>query len=280
MTRDPPGSGALIFEFRLFHSRVCLSNLSMRRFLFWYLPVGSGVVATLIFAWGFASYLRGDTGTPIEVLPRESAPVAEEPQAIAPIIVGDSLARGAGDEKGLGISGRLDVELKQRRVPARRTWNVAVNGARTADLLVTLDRPNVQTLLRESNVIIVSIGGNDLWGGSDWRNASPPNPDAAMNDVLARIENVIERIRKANPTARIFFIGLYNPFVTTPMGKQMTVLVNRWNARLLEHFGNDPDFTLVQTTDLFSHKDRLALDRFHPGGEAYALIARRIADGL
>lgn len=252
----------------------------MRRFLFWYLPVGTGVVATLIFAWGFAAYLRGDTGTPVDIAPRAETAAEKPAKQVAPIIVGDSLARGAGDESGLGIGGRLDAELKQRGIPARRTWNVAVNGARTADLLTTLDRPNVQKLLRESNVIIVSIGGNDLWGGNDWRNAAPPDPDAAMDAVIARIESIIEKIRNANPTARIFFIGLYNPFVSTPMGGQLTRLVNRWNARLLERFGSDPDFTVVQTTDLFSHRDRLALDRFHPSGEAYGLIARRIADGL
>jgi lysophospholipase L1-like esterase len=101
-----------------------------------------------------------------------------------------------------------------------------------------------------------------------------------MNDVLARIESAIEKIRAANPNARIFFIGLYNPFVATPMGRQLSGLVNRWNARLLDHFRDDPNFTLVQTADLFSHRDRLALDRFHPGGEGYDLIARRIADAL
>jgi lysophospholipase L1-like esterase len=254
----------------------------MRRFLFWYLPVGISLIAASVFAYGFASYLRGNTGSPVDAAPLSasaSAPAATT-DIIAPIILGDSLARGAGDEAGLGISGRLDDELRRRKIRARRTLNVGVNGARTPELLELLDRPNVRRLLAESNVIIVSIGGNDLWGGNDWRNAAPPDPDAVMDRVLERIENAIEKIRAANPNARIFFVGLYNPFVATPMGKQLSGLVNRWNARLLEHFGNDPDFTLVATADLFSHRDRLALDRFHPGGEGYGLIARRIADGI
>ncbi len=155
-----------------------------------------------------------------------------------------------------------------------------MSGARTPDLLTLLDRPNVRQLLRESNVIIVSIGGHDLWGGNDWRNAGPEQAEATMSDVLGRIETAIERIRAANPKARIFFVGLYNPFITAANGRQLTTLVNRWNARLLDHFRDDPDFTLVATADLFSHRDRLALDRFHPGGEGYGLIARRIADAL
>lgn len=252
----------------------------MRRFLFWYLPVFAALIAASVFAYGFIAYLRGDTGTAVDNTPVQQAAAQAPATLIAPIILGDSLARGAGDETGLGISGRLDDELRRRRIRARRTFNVGVSGARTRDLLTLIERPNVRRLLGESNVIIISIGGNDLWGGTDWRNAAPPDPDAVMDDVMGRIEDAVEKIRAANPRARIFFVGLYNPFVSTPMGKELSGLVNRWNARLLEHFGNDPDFTLVATADLFSHHDRLALDRFHPGGEGYALIARRIADGL
>jgi len=90
----------------------------------------------------------------------------------------------------------------------------------------------------------------------------------------------VSTVRRANPTARIFLIGLYNPFVTTPFGPWLSPLVNHWNARVTERFANDPNFTLVETSDLFSHRDRLSLDRFHPSDEGYALIARRIADSL
>ncbi|MEA2465066.1 MAG: hypothetical protein QOJ98_2813 [Acidobacteriota bacterium] len=252
----------------------------MRRFLFWYLPVTAALVAASVFAYGFVSYLRGETGEPVDFFARADVSAQAPRGQIAPILLGDSLARGAGDAEGLGIGGRLDQELQRRGVEARRTYNVAVNGARTADLLEVLDRPNVQQLLRDSNVIIVSIGGNDLWGGNDWRNAAPPDTDAVMSDVLKRISAVIAKIRAANPKARIFFIGLYNPFISDPNGRMLSTRVNRWNARLLEEFGDDPDFTVVATADLFSHRDRLALDRFHPGAEGYGLIARRIADAL
>lgn len=250
----------------------------MRRLLFWYLPVTAAVIATAIFAWGFTAYLRGDTGTPVNVaapVPAAQTATGAPQKLVAPVILGDSLARGAGDEAGLGIAGRLDDELKRRGVKARRTYNLAVNGARTQDLIRQLGSANVQTVLRDANVIIISIGGNDLWGGADFRNAPPPNPAKAMNDVLVRIDDVVKRVRAANPKARIFFVGLYSP-----MGKMLAPYVAQWNARMLEKFGSDAEFTLVQTADIFSHRDRLALDRFHPNGEAYGLIARRIADGL
>jgi lysophospholipase L1-like esterase len=253
----------------------------MRRFLFWILPIGAALVAVGVFGYGFASYLRGDTGTAIvSGGPATSTKSVAPSNGIAPVIVGDSLAHGTGDESGLGIAGRLDAELHRRGIRAQRTYNFAVDGARTKDLLKVLDRENVRVILRQSNVIIVSIGGNDLWGGNDWRNAAPPDPDATMNEVLGRIESAVEAIRAANPKARIFFVGLYNPFVKSPIGPRLTTLVHHWNARLLDHFSGDPDFTLVQTEDLFSHRDRLSVDRFHPSGEGYGLIARRIAEGI
>jgi lysophospholipase L1-like esterase len=256
----------------------------MRRFLLWLLPLTAAILAAVLFGFGFLSYLRGDTGTLVGIQGRpslerqESAPATPK---VAAVILGDSLARGTGDEDGRGIGGRLDGELRQRKMPAQRTYNFAVDGARTPDLLSVLKRDNIREIIRESNVVIVSIGGNDLWGrGADWRSAVPPNPDTTMNDVLGRIDEAIQVIRAANPRARIFFVGLYNPFVKTPIGLQITRLVRVWNARLLTRFGSDPNFTLVQTEDLFSHRDRLSVDRFHPGGEGYALIARRIADDL
>jgi lysophospholipase L1-like esterase len=156
---------------------------------------------------------------------------------------------------------------------------LAINGARTGDLLQQLKSHNVRVLLAESNVIIVSIGGNDLWG-DNWRSAPPRDPEAIMHDVLKQIDHVVGEIRAANPGARIFVIGLYNPFISTPMGKMLTPFVNEWNAKLVERFDRDPNLVVVQTADLFNWRDRLSMDRFHPGQEAYGLIARRIADAF
>ena len=60
----------------------------------------------------------------------------------------------------------------------------------------------------------------------------------------------------------------------------ITPLVKEWNARLIERFAGDSNLVVVQTADLFNWRDRLSLDRFHPGDEGYALIARRIADAF
>lgn len=253
----------------------------MRRFFYWYLPLVIALAASALFALGFYSFMRGDIGTPVNLLPPRSAPLPLSLQtgSIAPIILGDSLARGTGDTAGLGIGGRLDLELRRRNIRASRTINIAVNGARTADLLRQIQSRNVQTILGQSSVIIISIGGNDLWGG-DARNAALKNPDATMNAVLDRMVKVVDAVRKTNARARIFIIGLYNPFASTPLGAVLTPLVNRWNAKLIDRFSGDVNITVVQTADIFTAHDRLSFDRFHPSDEGYSLIARRIADAI
>ena len=237
------------------------------------------MIAAAVFANGFYSFTRGDTGTPVNIAAPATAKAAPPATTVAPLILGDSLARGTGDQTGLGIGGRFVEELRRRNIRTSNIVNLAINGARTADLLQQLDSNNVRVLLGQSNVIIVSIGGNDLWG-DNWRNAPPRDPEAVMGAVIDRIVRVVGAIRAASPRAKIFIVGLYNPFVTTPLGRMLTPFVNAWNAKLIERFAKDPNVDLVQTADLFNWHDRLSADRFHPGDEGYALIARRIADAF
>ena len=251
----------------------------MRRFLTWYLPLAVALLAGIVFADGLIAFLRGDTGTPVDVDLRPVAAASAPRDVIAPIIVGDSVARGTGDDTGLGIGGRLVTELHTRHVRASNIVNIALNGARTRDLLKELDSPSVKRLLSESNVIIVSIGGNDLWG-DNFRAGPPTDPERLMDDVLGRVEQSVHIVRGASPKARVFVIGLYNPFISAPFGRQLNPFVNHWNAKLIERFANDPLVTIVQTSDIFAFEDRLSLDRFHPSGDGYERIARRIADAI
>ena len=251
----------------------------MRRLLYWYVPFFAAVIAAGVFGYGLVSWLRGDTGTVVDLAPRAVQSAASRTKII-PLILGDSLARGTGDETGLGIGGRLVDDLKKRNIDVQRATNLAVDGARTADLLKRLQSHNVLEVAAQSNAIVISIGGNDLWGGTDWRNAPPRDPDAVMGRVLDHIAEAVKQLRGVNPTARIFIVGLYNPFVSTPNGALLTPLVLRWNARMTERFSGDANVVVVPTADLFAYRDRLSPDRFHPSGEGYALIARRIADSF
>jgi lysophospholipase L1-like esterase len=253
--------------------------LPVRRFLTWHLPLAAAVAASAVFAYGLIAYLRGDVGVPVDVSPSRALAAEAPGPAIAPIILGDSLARGTGDESGLGIGGRFVADVRARHRESRNIVNVAVNGARARDLLEQLQSRNVRTLVAESNIVILSIGGNDLWG-DNFQSGPPGDPERVMDQVLGHVEEAVHTLRETNPKARLFLIGLYNPFLHTPFGQQLNPFVNRWNARLIERFASDPNVTVVQTSDIFAYEDRLSADRFHPSAEGYERIARRIADAV
>ena len=86
----------------------------MRRFLVWYLPITAALAAAILFGAGFYSFLRGDTGTSVSLRAGSRVTDSAPRQQIAPIILGDSLGRGTGDESGLGIGGRFVDELRRR----------------------------------------------------------------------------------------------------------------------------------------------------------------------
>lgn len=251
----------------------------MRRLLLWTLPVAAAALATIVFATGFLEFVRGDIGSRVSVTARAVSPDAPR-TTLVPLVLGDSLARGAGDQSGLGIGGRLVEELQRRHIATKGASNLAVNGARTRDLIAQLKSHNVQEVVAQSNLIILSIGGNDLWGDNNWRAGPPRNPELVMREVLDRVGTIVSAIRAANPTARIFIIGLYNPYAKERFGPMLTIYVKRWNSLLAERFASDPRIDVVDTFDIFAYRDRLSFDHFHPADEGYALIARRIADAV
>src|ERR1051325_5451092 len=119
---------------RLPMTLVRLRAARMRRPPFSIVPLAAAVAAALLFGAGFYSFLRGDSGTPVTVVAPTRIAASAPQSIIVPLVLGDSLARGTGDETGLGIGGRLVQELRRRRVPVKDAVNLAVNGARTRDL--------------------------------------------------------------------------------------------------------------------------------------------------
>lgn len=255
---------------------------TMRRILFWFVPLALACGSAVVLAYGFYRAAAGGAGQPVGEPPARIARAeATAGSPLQVILLGDSVARGTGDASGLGIGGSIDAELAKRKTAKRPTINLAVNGARTSGLLDQLSSRGVQRLITESDVVVISIGGNDLFAMTDRSGeASMERFESLSGPVLDRVEAIVARIREVNPNGRIFLLGLYNPFAGSEQGRKLAQFIKRWNAKLEERFDQDTNLTVVETYDIFSHKDRLSFDRFHPGDEAYAIIGRRIAEAL
>ncbi|MGZ5446222.1 MAG: GDSL-type esterase/lipase family protein [Thermoanaerobaculia bacterium] len=197
------------------------------------------------------------------------------------VVLGDSVARGAGDERGRGIPGALDTELRELGIRAAAVVNLGVNGARTADLQKLLTQTAARSTVRTADILIVSIGGNDLYGDPRARLLATLFPDHRQARTLVRVQRIVGRLREANPGVRICLLGLYNPYRRSAAGAWLDRQVNQWDARLIARFAANRGVTVIRIVDLLQRDDRIsALDRFHPGAAGYAAIAGRIASSL
>ena len=191
------------------------------------------------------------------------------------VILGDSVAHGAGDEHGLGISGWLS---RYSRVPV---VNLGVNGARTANVRSMLRDRSVQSQVRSATLIVLSIGGNDLYGDSVARVLARFMPNIEQEITMVKVHSVVASLRRLNPTARIDILGLYNPYHHSTLTAWLDEQVNRWDARLIWSFASSPQVNIVRIADLLRRDDRISpLDRFHPASCGYSLIASRIAAAM
>ncbi|HEY1435428.1 MAG TPA: GDSL-type esterase/lipase family protein, partial [Thermoanaerobaculia bacterium] len=140
----------------------------LSRFWLWTAPVIVGIVAALVLGAGFVLALRGAVGGPFGGSPaRDASPPNPTPAprdgVFRILVVGDSLAKGTGDESGKGFGVNV-LEAFKKKGPAEIT-NLAVNGMESPEILAIVESPNVRNLAARADLILVSAGGNDLSHG-------------------------------------------------------------------------------------------------------------------
>ncbi len=146
------------------------------------------IAATILLLGGFVYavkdilYPRGEAL--LTTLPQETAaPAAAADGVIKIVALGDSLAKGTGDNEGSGFVKRTIDGLTAKGSKANLTGNLGINGMTTAGLQSRLQQEGVKYALRQSNVILVSIGGNDLFRGSDLLGSSSKGQQIAAPET-------------------------------------------------------------------------------------------------
>jgi lysophospholipase L1-like esterase len=258
------------------------------RFWLWRLPAAVAVAATAFFGVGLGLAGRSARGKPLGVAPPPPQTTAHAtPRAGGRLllVLGDSLARGTGDESGRGFAREVFDELRKRG-PAEAA-NLAVNGAESDEVRELVGSANVRALAADAAWILVSVGGNDL-SHSVTRpgpaRAGPPIEELsrARERYAANLREILAALREANPSAPIRVLGLYDPFESpgSPNRIGESVILG-WNSVTQETALAFPNVLVVPTFDLFEgREDRLALDHFHPNRSGYALIATRVLQSL
>jgi len=207
----------------------------------------------------------------------------ENKKGLTIVALGDSLTRGTGDETGKGYVGDLIDEIKEKTKKPIQLTNLGINGQTSNQLRKQVQQTEVARQIQKADMVLVTIGGNDLFrGGQGLTDYSSKNIAAIEKKYLENLKFILEQIRKNNKTANVFFIGLYNPFIELDQGKEMSKVVRHWNYDSAEVSASFSKVVFVPTFDLFELKvnDYLYSDKFHPNSKGYRLIAERVASLL
>lgn len=239
-----------------------------------------------LFLYGFivgANDVLNPKASSMPKASKEATKVKKKDENLQLVSLGDSLTRGVGDKEAIGYIGRVRSHLENEYQQKTSLVNLAVSGAKMPDLLQQLSDKGVQYSLGRADVIIFTIGGNDLFPG--WEalgnlDLTKYRPDEAT--FQANAKNIIERLRKINPDSPIFWIGLYNPFEDVPELSGSSAVVVNWNASLGQTALEYQNVHIVPVFDLFHSrgKELLYSDHFHPNEKGYSLIADRLLQNL
>lgn len=261
--------------------------------LLWRSAWMAALAATVLLLSGFV-YAVHDLiyPAPSTAVPsREAAPSADplSQNKIQIAALGDSLTKGMGDASGRGyVQDVRQLLAKDSGKPAYVISNLGVSGYRTDQMLADLNtKPFLTDLLKRANLILLTIGGNDLFNlaQQELNLTTDINPEALLQRLPAgvkRLDSILTKLARINPNARIIYVGLYNPFLDTDKTGKSSDVIHRWNYEAALIADRYPNVTVVPTFDLFEkdHTKYLYTDHFHPNQQGYLRIAERIAQVL
>lgn len=197
-------------------------------------------------------------------------------------ILGDSIAKGTGDENGKGFTGYLPDQLKNLTAKEVSVNNLGIDGLQSAGLLDELKSEKIPSLLKNSDMLLISIGGNDILKLHPENNSTIEDQLSAIQDqYISNLEEILRTIRRSAQNTYIVLIGLYNPYQNA-IPIDSTRLLNTWNDNTQQLIEQDKRAMFVPTYDLFrpNFDKYMASDGIHPNSMGYQAMSDRIAKSI
>ncbi len=196
-------------------------------------------------------------------------------------IMGDSIAKGTGDETGKGLAGNIRYYFGNLTSKDISVEDIGINGLRSEGLLDQLRSGKPAPLISDSDYIVISIGGNDA---REILRAKGISRDEEFNDILdryaANLKECLKIIRKDNRSCIIVLLEIYNPYQDED--PEVNGLLNEWNYKTEQLLENDRRAVGVPTDMLFKFniKRFIAPDGLHPNSDGYRAISQIISRAL
>ncbi|WEG10876.1 GDSL-type esterase/lipase family protein [Pullulanibacillus sp. KACC 23026] len=241
------------------------------------------IILGISVGWWISHRFYGGVPTTETPLSTFKSQLSTKQMTIKAVGLGDSLTKGVGDPNEQGYAGIVVGDLrKESAFSSASLIDEGVTGDTTKDLLKVLKKKQVQDAISKSNVIFLTIGGNDLVNvlKDHFLNLDFKEFDKAQKQYTQNLNTILTKVRALNPTATIYYMGLYNPFedYLTDLNQPFESVLNKWNQAGETILSLYPNTVFIPTFDLFHGKtsELLYKDHFHPNPKGYKLIASRI----
>ncbi len=205
------------------------------------------------------------------------------PRDLNIVALGDSLTSGFGDQSGrTGYSTILESMLQnQRGVNQASVKNFGIGGLRSEQLLEELNRSTIKYSIQKADYVIVTIGGNDVMKVAQEHilDLTSAPFEKGNQEYLYNLNLIITKIQESNPNAKLFFVGIYNPFAALFAGvPEIEQVIDGWNQTTELVLSSYENTYFIPIADVFKGKEEefLYVDFIHPNELGYKHMANRI----
>lgn len=209
--------------------------------------------------------------------------ILPQPQKITIVGLGDSLTFGVGATEGHNYLSRIEAKLAaEDDIETVTAINYGVTGNTSTQINGRLhEDKQLQKDIKKADIVTITAGGNDLMAvvKKSLLRTTADSFVGALKTYEKQVNDIIATIRKKNPTAQIYVLGIYNPF-TQILGDnaEANAILDSWNAALTT-ISKQKNVTFVPVAKEFkaAGADYIStVDQFHPNDAGYALMAKKL----
>lgn len=214
--------------------------------------------------------------------PDSTKPPSQDANSFSVLILGDSVAKGTGDEKSKGFSAYLPDYFKKNTAKDILVENAGIDGLDSIGLLEQLQSQKLDKAITNSDFILVSIGGNDIRSILTLNDLAKDDQfKVRLDSYLGNLKQTVKALRVSNPNSILIFLGLYNPYAKADSIEDSRLL-NTWNYNTQLLVEEDGKAIFIPTSDLlkFNLGRYIAKDGLHPNSAGYQALSNRISKSV
>ncbi|MDN4525657.1 GDSL-type esterase/lipase family protein [Fictibacillus fluitans] len=198
------------------------------------------------------------------------------------LALGDSLSYGVGNSGNSGYVGNVEKRLEGQLNKEITVEDYGVPDDTSAQLLKRLQSEQLKSSVSGAEMIFLNIGMNDYLNSLLTSKSRPKEGNQIIRKALLTYQHnlkaAFQKIRRENPKARIYMVGIYNPFPNRTDKLQESKLIHQWNRTAVEVASHQKNTTFVSVEDVFIGKNKKDYfsDELHPNKKGYTLIGSEV----